>query len=222
MYKGVIGTFGIDNRNMKGRRLLNFFIQNRLRVTNSYFKKPSFVTWRSFNASKYPHLPDVITTSYSFFKHVRDCGVTSTGMWSDHSAVRLTFSDRSFKFNSTYVERSVIDWKCIQNCEETNQMFNVNLQRKLKNNMRYTLFNEAILNSAQQSAMTNRQSNKGLFHHIKSTLTPLLAARSAILHSIRSDQHTPPQETILNIKTLQQEVDEVIEIRESQMVKTSS
>ena len=94
-------------------------------------------------------------------------------------------------------------------------MFNVNLQRKLKNNMRYTLFNESILNSAQQSAMTNRQSNKGWFHHIKSTLTPSLAARSAILHSIRSDQHPPSQETLIDLKTLQQEVDGIIEIAKS-------
>ena len=66
LYKGVIGPFGIDNRNMKGRRLLSVLIQNRLRVTNSYFKKSSFVTWRSFNASRSPHILDVITTSDSF------------------------------------------------------------------------------------------------------------------------------------------------------------
>ena len=101
-------------------------------------------------ASRSPHMLDVITTSDSLFKHVRDCGVTSTGMRSDHSAVRLTFSIRSFKFNSTYVELPVIDWKRIQDCEETNELFNVNLQRKIKKNMSYTLFNEAILNSAQK------------------------------------------------------------------------
>ena len=171
LYKGVIGPFGIDNRNMKGRRLLSVLSQNRLRVTNSYFKKSSFVTWRSFNASRYPHMLDVITTSDLFFKHVRDCGVTSTGTRSDHSAVRLTLSKISFMFYSTYVERPVIDWKRIQYCEETKQLFNVNLQRMLKKNMIYTLFNEAILNSAQQSAMTNRQSNKGWLHHSKGTLS---------------------------------------------------
>ena len=94
LYKGVIGPFVINNRNMKGRRLLSVLIQNILRVTNSYFKKYSFVTWRSFNFSRSPHMLDVITTSVSFFKHVRDCGVTSTGMRSDHSAVRLNFSNR--------------------------------------------------------------------------------------------------------------------------------
>ena len=114
LYNGVIGSFGIDNRNMKGRRLLSVLSHNRPRVTNSYFKKPSFVTWRSFNASISPHMLDVITTSDFFFKHLRDCRVTSTGMQINHSEVRLTFSNRSFKFKSTYVERPVIDWKRIK------------------------------------------------------------------------------------------------------------
>ena len=133
-------------------------------------------------------------------------------MRSDHSTVRLTFSNRSFKFKSTYIERPVIDWKRIQNSEETNQLFNVTLQSKIKKNMSYTLFNEAILNSAQQSEMINRKCNKGWFHYSNSTLTPALAARNAILHSIRVDQHPPSQETLINLKKLQQEVDEIIEI----------
>ena len=44
--KGVIGSFVIDNRNMKGRRFLSVLSLNRLRVANSYFNKPPFVTWR--------------------------------------------------------------------------------------------------------------------------------------------------------------------------------
>ena len=91
----------------------------------------------------------------------------------------------------------------------------------LKENMSYKHFDEAILSSAQKSAMTNKQSIKGWFHHIKSTLTPLLVAKNEILHIIRADQHPPSQETILNLKTLQQEVDEIIEISKSQIVNTS-
>ena len=100
----MIGPFVIDNRNIKVRRLLSVLSPNRLRLANFYFKKPSFVTWRSFNASRSPHMLDLLTTSDSFFKHVRDCGVTPTGIRIDHSAVRLIFSNRSTKFNSTYFE----------------------------------------------------------------------------------------------------------------------
>ena len=96
---------------MKGRIFLSVLSQNILRVANSYFNKPSFVTWRSFNASRYPHMLDVITNSDSFSKHVRECEVMPTGMRSDQSAVKLIFSNRSIKFNYTYVELPVIDWK---------------------------------------------------------------------------------------------------------------
>ena len=75
LYKGVIGPFGIDNRNMKVRIFLSVLSHNRMRLANSYFNKPSFVTWISFNASISPHMLDVITTSVSFFKNARDCGV---------------------------------------------------------------------------------------------------------------------------------------------------
>ena len=91
LYKVVIGPFGIDNRSMKGRRFLSVVIHNRLGVANSYFSKPSFVIWRSFSASRSPHMLDVMMTSDLFFKNVRGCGVTPTGMQSDHSAVKLIF-----------------------------------------------------------------------------------------------------------------------------------
>ena len=201
--KIVIGPFGIDKINTKGRIFLTVLIQKILRVANRYFNKPSFFSWRSFNTSIYLHMLDLITTSDSFLKHVRDCLVTPTRMRSDHSAVKLIISNRSMKFNSTYIECSVIDWKWIQDCENTHQLFNVNLQHMIKENMSYKLFNEAILDSAQKSAMTNNQSNKGWFHHNKSTITTELAAINAILHTIRFDQHPPSEEKILNLKTLQ-------------------
>ena len=114
--------FVIDNRNMKGRILLSGLSQNILRLANRYFNKPSFVAWISLSASISPHMLDVITTSVSFFKNARDCGVKHTGMRSDHYVVKLIFSNRPIKFNSTYVERPVIDWKCIQDFENTNQL----------------------------------------------------------------------------------------------------
>ena len=37
MYKKVIGTYGLDNRNMKGRNLLGVLMENNLWVVNSFF-----------------------------------------------------------------------------------------------------------------------------------------------------------------------------------------
>ena len=94
MYRKTLGPRGIYNRNMKGRILLGFFIQHLLKVTNSFYKNPSFVTWRSFGISKSPHMLDVIYVSETFFKCIRSCGVSPRGMRSDHSAVALDFMNR--------------------------------------------------------------------------------------------------------------------------------
>ena len=53
---------------------------------------------------------------------------------------------------------------------------------------------------------------KSINNNVLYSITPELATRNAILHSIRADQHPPSQETLMNLKTPQQEVDEIIEI----------
>ena len=85
----------------------------------------------------------------------------------------------------------------------------------LKENLSYKLFKKSILSSSQQSEMKNKKSNKGWLHHRKSTLTPTLASRNVIIHSIRADQHPPSQETILNLKTIQQELNKIIESKKA-------
>ena len=56
---------------------------------NSFYKKSSYVTWRSFNKMRSPHMLDVISVSENFFKCVKSCGISKKGTKSDHSAVRL-------------------------------------------------------------------------------------------------------------------------------------
>ena len=75
MYKKTVGEWGINNRNMKGRRLLGFFSHNQLIIASRFFLKPSYVTWRSFNKMRYPHMLDVILVSENFFKYVKSCGI---------------------------------------------------------------------------------------------------------------------------------------------------
>ena len=94
IYRKTLGPWCIDNRNMKGRIILEFFSQHILKVTNSFYKKPSFVTWRSFGISKSPHMLDVISVSETFYKCVRSCGVSPMGMRSNHLAVALEFMNR--------------------------------------------------------------------------------------------------------------------------------
>ena len=69
MYGNTLGPWGINNQNMKGRRILGFFSNNQLKVANSLYKNSSYVTWISFNKMRSPHMWDLISVSENFFKH---------------------------------------------------------------------------------------------------------------------------------------------------------
>ena len=114
MYRKVIGTYGIKNRNKKGKNLIGLFGTNNLRVVNSFFSKRNYTTWSSFNKSRTPHMLDMITCFTSFLKCVNNSGTTPDGIRSDHSAFRIVFLDHSISIKSYYRERPVIDWKNIK------------------------------------------------------------------------------------------------------------
>ena len=116
---------------MKGRRLLDFLSNNQLKVANSFYKKSSYVTWRSFNKMRSPHMLDFIYVSENFFKCVKSCGISKTVIKSDHSAVRLEFTNRLIKFKTNLFKKPVIDWKYIKEKEEVNKKYNVNLRNRL-------------------------------------------------------------------------------------------
>ena len=92
---------------------------------------------------------DIIYVSENFYKCVRNCGISKTGMKSDRSAVRLEFVNRSIKFKTNFFKEPVIDWKSIKEKEEVNKKFNVNLRNRLKTTCNYTKFNDAILQSGK-------------------------------------------------------------------------
>ena len=74
-------------------------------------------------------------------------------MRSDHSAVALEFMNRSTKYKSIFVKQPVIDWKAIKECEEVNENFYFELMTKLQDPFSYTQYNEAILQSAEETAI---------------------------------------------------------------------
>ena len=104
---------------------------------------------------------DITTRSSSFFKHVNNCKVSHIGVRSDHSAVRMTFLNRTIKFKTRNNERPIIDWSNIQKDVELNKKFNLILDDKLKGQpSNYTDFNTTILDSAELSAMRMRNNNQ--------------------------------------------------------------
>ena len=134
---------------------------------------------------------DVISVSENFYKCVRNCGISKTGMKSYHSAVRLEFVNRLIKFKTTFFKKPVIDWKSIKEKEGVNKKFNANLRNRLKTTCNYTELNDAILRSGEETAMKKNSEDQGWYHFSRNTLTPTLEARNSVLHDIRADKNTP-------------------------------
>ena len=155
---------------------------------------------------------DIISVSKDFYKNVRNCDVSKTGMKSDHSAVRLEFVNRSIKFNTTFYKKPVIDWKSIKEKEEVNKKFNVNLRNRLKVTSNYTEFNDAILISGEETVMKKSNEDQGWYNFSRDTLTPTLEAINSVLHAIRAKHNTPLPSTLIHLKTLQQKVDEAVSV----------
>ena len=74
-------------------------------------------------------------------------------MRSDHLAVALDFMNQSIKYQSTFVKRPVIDWKTIKEGEEVNETLNFKLMTKLQEPFNYTQYDEATLQSVEETVM---------------------------------------------------------------------
>ena len=87
-FNDVLGPFGIETRNKKGKDLLQIYQANNLRILNTYFESPSHVTYVSFNKEKSKCMLDTITASKSVYKKVIYCRAVNDGIRSDHSAIK--------------------------------------------------------------------------------------------------------------------------------------
>ena len=57
--KRVLGPFGLDDRNEKGKDLLQIYMTNDMRVSNTFFDHSSRVTYESFNKDKIKSMHDI-------------------------------------------------------------------------------------------------------------------------------------------------------------------
>jgi hypothetical protein len=61
-YNKVLGPYGIDKRNQKGKHLLNFLAVNKLKLMNSFFTNSFYSTWSDIK-TRDPHMLDVWSTN---------------------------------------------------------------------------------------------------------------------------------------------------------------
>ena len=187
-FRDVIGPNGINNRNVKGKDFLFLLKSNKLKLLLTFFKHRNYITYRSFNQLRTPHMLDNFVCSEKFFKRVKDCKVVSTGVRSDHSAIQVTFKLTSIKFKVNAKKHVIIDWKKINNNPIVNKQFNDKLTEVLTKETDYTNFNLNILKAAKETATTSKQKNNGWFQNSEETLLPIIEARDRILSMLRESK----------------------------------
>ena len=109
----MIGTYGINNRNAKGKDLLFLLISIKFRVLLTYYRHENYTTWQSFNCTRSPHMLDKFICSQPFFRRVKDCKVVNIGMRSGITAFLTSFKLTEIKFKVNEKIAAHIDWKLI-------------------------------------------------------------------------------------------------------------
>ena len=107
----ILGPHGIDNRNLKGQELLYLYKSNDFKILLSFFKHTNYVSYRSFNDAKTPHMLNNFVSCRRFFKRISDCKVTNLGVRSGHAAIMTRFRLTAIKFNNERNNITIIEWK---------------------------------------------------------------------------------------------------------------
>ena len=81
----VLGPFGLNKRNDKGRDLIETYQSNNLSIMNTFFNSSTFITHESFNEQKTKSMLDMIAASVEVKPKVINCQVVHGGIQSDHS-----------------------------------------------------------------------------------------------------------------------------------------
>ena len=93
-WRGMIGEYGVDERNEAGEDFLQFCTVNHLTVMNTWFQKKrvQYGTWMH-PATKQVHTIDLVVMKMSQRMYCRDVQVMrGASCWTDHKLVRARFS----------------------------------------------------------------------------------------------------------------------------------
>ena len=193
-FKDILGPHGLYNRNLKGRQILYLYKSNNFKILLSFFAHTNYITYRSFNDSKTPHMLDNFIICGKFFKRIRDCKVNRLGVRCDHAAIMTQFRLTAIKFNNNRDDLMILNWQKIQTEKTENSIFNTKLFDLTflteTSDLRYTEFNDNILSAVQDIATKQKSENRGWFHHSEKHLLPIIAYRDYLLHHLRNQDPT--------------------------------
>ena len=189
----VMGPYGLDGRNEKGRDLLQTYQTNDLCVMNTVFPHPNHVTFVSFNEEKTKCMLDIIAVSRSIIKKILSCNVVDDGVRSDHSAVRMRLAMYSIKVKDNKVAGGRTNYRKLLFDTKTNEGYNSIFMDKWDNTTSYEDFNALMIEAAGEAATSPMRVDKSWFEYNKEILMPLIDERNALLHQTRVSG-LPPDE----------------------------
>ena len=105
----VLGPFGLDKRNDKGRDLIGTYQSNNLSIMNTFFNISTFITHESLNEQKTKSMLDMIAASVGVKPRVINYQGVHDGIRSDHSAVRLKLAVYTREFFGRTISKGPID-----------------------------------------------------------------------------------------------------------------
>ena len=73
---------------------------------------------------------------------------------------------------------------------------------KIQEPFSYTQYNEAILQSAEETAMIESDVNHWWYHFSQDTLTPTLEAQNTVIHSFRADPGNANPSTLQRLEQI--------------------
>ena len=191
-FRETVGPHGLDNRNKKGHELLQLLASHDMKITNSYFRKESHTTWKSFNSLETQHMLDVISTSSTLFKRVLNCGVSKFGIdKSDHSAVemKLHLNSIPIKVKAPTLDAGTPDWRAIMEKEDTNATYNEKTRElSPSNDPNYTSFFQAVAIAAKSTATKIERRKVDWFEMSKEKVQPVINEMYRLLNEFRNSE----------------------------------
>ena len=105
--EACFGNYGLGERNHRGEYLINFALEQNMKIANTLFKKRSgrMWTWRSPNLTTKNMIDYILTDFHNYFKDVSVLNRLNTG--SDHRLVRAKINIRIQQERKTRFKKSI-------------------------------------------------------------------------------------------------------------------
>ncbi len=138
---------------------------------------------------------DIFVCSQQLHCQVHNCRITSDGVESNHSAVRLDLTMTSLKHKmSTTLTHGTINWhKIASNTATIKHYNNILLASTEMIAMSYEDFNKSIIAAGTEAALLVKSTCDNWFQFSVSDLAPIIAERNEVLNALHSAKvYHPP------------------------------